>query len=118
MRSSSRPASRTAQSVAAEIKKRLAPISAAEIRIGQPAPVRGLGNSGGFRLMVEDRAGLGYRALEAAVQELLRSKQDQLLELYSAWKAKPDAETVECLERLVGEIRQLDPDFHFDLPGR
>jgi HAE1 family hydrophobic/amphiphilic exporter-1 len=64
------PKGQTAQAVAAEIKKRLAPISAAEIRIGQPAPVRGLGNSGGFRLMVEDRAGLGYRALEAAVQEL------------------------------------------------
>ena len=57
-------------------------------------------------------------ANEAAVQELLRSKQDELLELYSAWKAKPDAGIVESLERLVGEIRQLDPDFHFELPGR
>lgn len=57
-------------------------------------------------------------ANEAAVQELLRSKQDELLELYSAWKAKPDADIAESLERLVGEIRQLDPDFHFELPER
>ena len=57
-------------------------------------------------------------ANEAARQELLRTKQDQLLELYSAWKAKPDAGTAESLERLVGEIRQLNPVFHFELPGR
>jgi hypothetical protein len=57
-------------------------------------------------------------ANEAAVQELLRTKQDELLELYSAWQAKPDAGIAESLERLVGEIRQLDPDFHFELPGR
>ncbi|MBK7116636.1 MAG: efflux RND transporter permease subunit [Proteobacteria bacterium] len=60
----------TAQAIATEIRKRLAPISAAEVRVVMPAPVRGLGSTGGFRLMVEDRAGLGYRALESAVQGL------------------------------------------------
>jgi hypothetical protein len=55
-------------------------------------------------------------ANEAAMQQLLRTKQDELLELYTAWKARPDAETVESLERLVSEIRQLNPDFHFELP--
>jgi CRISPR/Cas system CSM-associated protein Csm2 small subunit len=57
-------------------------------------------------------------ANEAAMQQLLRTKQDELLELYTAWKARPDAETVESLERLVSEIRQLNPDFHFELPKR
>jgi hypothetical protein len=56
-------------------------------------------------------------ANEAAMQQLLRSKQDQLLELYTVWKTRPDAEIAESLERLVGEIRQLNPDFHFELPG-
>ena len=55
---------------------------------------------------------------EAALQQLLRSKQDELLELYSAWRAQPTPETVESLERLVGEIRELNPDFHFELPKR
>jgi HAE1 family hydrophobic/amphiphilic exporter-1 len=32
--------------------------------------VRGMGNNGGFRMMIEDRGGLGYRALEAATQRL------------------------------------------------
>jgi hypothetical protein len=55
---------------------------------------------------------------EAAVQQLLRAKQDELLELYTAWKARPDAGIVESLERLVSEIRQLNPDFRFELPKK
>ncbi len=55
---------------------------------------------------------------EASTQELLRVKQDELLELYSAWKSEPTAETEENLERVVGEIRQLNPSFKFELPKR
>jgi HAE1 family hydrophobic/amphiphilic exporter-1 len=64
------PKGLTANAIAAEMRKRLAPITAAEIRIVNPASVRGMGNTGGFRMMVEDRGGLGYRALEEAVQQL------------------------------------------------
>ncbi|MFM1886264.1 MAG: hypothetical protein RL026_1421, partial [Pseudomonadota bacterium] len=60
----------TADVIAAELRKRLAHITAAEIRVVMPASVRGLGSTGGFRVMVEDRAGMGYRALEAATREL------------------------------------------------
>ena len=49
-------------------------------------------------------------------QELLRVKQDELLELYSAWKTQPTREREEDLERVVGEIRQLNPSFRFELP--
>jgi len=38
-----------------------------------PASVRGLGSTGGFRMIIEDRGGLGYRALEAAVNELVEA---------------------------------------------
>jgi HAE1 family hydrophobic/amphiphilic exporter-1 len=64
------PRGLTATVISAELRKRLSGITAAEIRIVNPASVRGLGNNGGFRMMVEDRSGLGYEALEAAVQEL------------------------------------------------
>jgi hypothetical protein len=53
---------------------------------------------------------------EASQQELLRVKQDEMLELYSAWKREPSAETEESLERVVSEIRQLNPSFKFELP--
>ncbi|MET0291884.1 MAG: efflux RND transporter permease subunit [Steroidobacteraceae bacterium] len=64
------PQGLTANAIAAELRKRLAHITAAEIRITNPASVRGLGSTGGFRMMIEDRGGLGYRALETAVQQL------------------------------------------------
>ena len=55
---------------------------------------------------------------EHSQQELLRVKQDELLELFSAWRAAPSPEVEENLERVVGEIRQLNPSFKFELPRR
>ncbi len=53
---------------------------------------------------------------EHSRQELLRLKQDELLEMYSAWKRQPSPEAEENLERIVGEIRQINPQFKFELP--
>jgi len=55
---------------------------------------------------------------EAGRQERIRAKQDQLLELYSAWRATPSAELEEDMRRVVGEIRELSPSFQFELPRR
>jgi len=49
-------------------------------------------------------------------QELLRVKQDELLESYSAWKTDPCVAREKDLERIVGEIRQINPSFRFELP--
>ncbi len=53
---------------------------------------------------------------EHSQQEMLRLKQDELLELYSAWKKQPNEETEENMERVVSEIRQINPSFKFELP--
>src|SRR5438552_4020138 len=53
---------------------------------------------------------------EDTKQEMLRLKQDELLELYSAWKSQPSPENEESLERVVSEIKQLNPSFKFELP--
>ena len=55
---------------------------------------------------------------EQSMQELLRLKQDELLELYTAWKSEPTPEAEENLERVVSEIRQINPEFKFELPKR
>jgi hypothetical protein len=55
---------------------------------------------------------------EASKQAAIREKQDQLLELYSAWRAAPSDELEEGMERLVGEIKALSPGFRFELPRR
>ncbi len=36
-----------------------------------PPPVQGLGTIGGFKLQIEDRAGLGYEALDEATKAFL-----------------------------------------------
>ena len=53
---------------------------------------------------------------EHSQAELLRVKQDELLERYSAWREAKSPQTEESLERVVSEIRQLNPAFKFELP--
>ena len=53
------PKGQNIQYLATELRKRLSVITAADIRVVNPASVRGMGNAGGFQLMVEDRGGLG-----------------------------------------------------------
>ena len=53
---------------------------------------------------------------EHSQQELLRVKQDELLELFTAWQKAPTDDAKSELARVVGEIRQLDPGFQFELP--
>jgi hydrophobe/amphiphile efflux-1 (HAE1) family protein len=49
------------------LQQKLAPIQEALVLVVAPPPVRGIGTAGGFRMMVEDRAGRGPEALQAAV---------------------------------------------------
>ena len=67
------PKGLTAEVIIAELRKRLAVITAGDIRLTMPASVRGLGSTGGFRMMIEDRGGLGYRALEQATNALVEA---------------------------------------------
>ena len=59
------------QHMLAEIQKRLSVIQDAFIIVIAPPPVRGIGNSGGFKMMVQDKRGRGLQALDAAVQDLV-----------------------------------------------
>ena len=59
-----------AESIAQELRKRLSSIADARIALfGAPA-VDGLGNAGGFKLMVEDRGDNGFEALQAQADNL------------------------------------------------
>jgi multidrug efflux pump subunit AcrB len=51
--------------------RKLAAIQDALIFVVQPPPVAGIGNAGGFRMMVEDRAGRGPQALQAAAGAMM-----------------------------------------------
>jgi len=59
------------QKVLADLRARLGQIPGANVLVIQPPPVRGIGTGGGWKLIVEDRRGLGYRKLEAATTDLM-----------------------------------------------
>jgi hydrophobe/amphiphile efflux-1 (HAE1) family protein len=61
----------TAATVLADLRKRLSVIQDAYVLTIPPPPVQGIGNAGGFKLMVQDRAGLGSDALARAAQALV-----------------------------------------------
>jgi hydrophobe/amphiphile efflux-1 (HAE1) family protein len=61
----------TANSVLADLRKRLSVIQDAYVLTIPPPPVQGIGNSGGFKMMLEDRAGVGTEALVSAANALV-----------------------------------------------
>jgi hydrophobe/amphiphile efflux-1 (HAE1) family protein len=63
---------KSANAILGELYGRFSAIQEAVIFVVQPPPVQGIGNAGGFRMMIEDRAGRGPQALQAAVGTLMR----------------------------------------------
>ena len=60
-----------ASTVLADLRKRLSIIKDAYVVTIPPPPVQGLGSVGGFKMMLEDRAGLGSEALVNAARALV-----------------------------------------------
>ena len=54
-----------------ELFRRLAPIQEAMVFVVLPPSVAGIGNAGGFRMMIEDRGGLGPAALQNATRSMM-----------------------------------------------
>ncbi len=57
--------------IAMQLNQKFGTIQDAFIAMFSPPPVQGLGTTGGFKLQIEDRAGLGYQALDAANKAFL-----------------------------------------------
>ncbi len=61
----------SAGAIVGQLFQRLSAIQDGVIFVVAPPPVSGIGNAGGFRMMVEDRAGLGSQALQGAVYAMM-----------------------------------------------
>jgi multidrug efflux pump len=57
--------------IAMKLNQKFGAIQDAFIAMFPPPPVQGLGTTGGFKLQLEDRAGLGYQALDEATKAFL-----------------------------------------------
>jgi len=60
----------SAAGITGALFQQFAPIQDGLVLVVQPPPVAGIGNAGGFRMMVEDRAGRGSAALQQAAATL------------------------------------------------
>jgi hydrophobe/amphiphile efflux-1 (HAE1) family protein len=78
----------SAAAIQGQLFARLAAIQEAMVFVAAPPPVSGIGNAGGFRMMVEDRAGRGPAALQGAVFAMMgRAAQTPgLVQVYSLFE--------------------------------
>jgi hydrophobic/amphiphilic exporter-1 (mainly G- bacteria), HAE1 family len=60
-----------------DLRRRLAGLEQAEFAVVVPPPISGLGQSGGFQMMVEDRQSLGLQALTETALEVIRASRGQ-----------------------------------------
>ncbi|WP_254512498.1 efflux RND transporter permease subunit [Anatilimnocola floriformis] len=61
----------TAKKIQTDLQAELGTASDAMIFVIPPPPVRGLGTAGGFKFLVQDRGGHGYKALQDASEKLI-----------------------------------------------
>jgi hydrophobe/amphiphile efflux-1 (HAE1) family protein len=62
---------KSATAIQAALLKKLSAIQDAFLIVVMPPPVSGIGNAGGFRMMIEDRGGAGLQALQQAVGAMM-----------------------------------------------
>jgi hydrophobe/amphiphile efflux-1 (HAE1) family protein len=63
--------SKSATAIQRQLLAKVASIQEGFVVVVQPPPVRGIGNAGGFRMMVEDRAGRGSQELQTVANAMM-----------------------------------------------
>jgi len=78
----------SAYAIAGQLNGRFAAIDEAFVAVFPPPPILGLGTTGGFKLQIEDRAGLGFDALFGNLQKVIAEarKDPALVGIYSTFR--------------------------------
>jgi hydrophobe/amphiphile efflux-1 (HAE1) family protein len=105
----------TSGRVLGDVQKALAPIKEAFVIVVPPPPVRGIGNAGGFKMMVQDRRGRGPQALEQATGQLAAaaSKEPGLVGLFSLFNTRTPKVFAD-IDRQRAEMLGVTPDRVFN----
>ncbi len=74
---SKRGAALSQDNILANLRGQVAKVEDAEIFVIVPPPIRGLGQSGGFQMMVEDQESLGLEQLQKTVMEVMQAAGSQ-----------------------------------------
>ncbi|WP_010464033.1 efflux RND transporter permease subunit [Acidovorax radicis] len=74
--------------VAGQLNQSFGSIQDAFIAMFPPPPVAGLGTTGGFKLQIEDRASLGFQAMDGAVKAFMAKayQTPELAGIFSSWQ--------------------------------
>ncbi len=67
----------TIDALIAEAQKATADITEARLMIVKPPVIRGIGSAGGFRMMIEDKNGHGYRAMQEVANAVIAKANQQ-----------------------------------------
>jgi HAE1 family hydrophobic/amphiphilic exporter-1 len=104
-----------AQEVLEALRARLGQIQGANVLVIQPPPVRGIGTGGGWKLMVEDRRGKGYRALEQATMDLMiqGNQQEELTSVFTLFNTSTPRLWAE-IDRDKAEMAGVPPERVFE----
>jgi len=74
---SKRGAALSQDKILAGLRRRLAAIEDAMVTVTVPPPIRGLGQAGGFQMVIEDRQSLGLEELQKATLEVMAAGKSQ-----------------------------------------
>ncbi len=79
----------SAETILQDLRTKLAGIREAQIVVIPPPPVRGLGTGGGYKLMVQDRLGVGLDQLQESTNQLAMAANQEpgLIQVFSTFRA-------------------------------
>ncbi|WP_072394402.1 multidrug efflux RND transporter permease subunit [Hyphomicrobium sp. CS1GBMeth3] len=83
-----RDPNQSAQAIQQALLAKFSTIQDAQVLVVPPPPVRGIGSAGGFRMMIQDRAGAGPAALQQVVMAMMQraNQTPGLMQVYSLFE--------------------------------
>ena len=107
--------SRPASDILAEARKAVADIDQARVLIIPPPLINGIGSAGGYRMMVQDRGGHGYKPLGAISDQLMAKANgtEGLSQVYSFFNTSTPRIFAD-IDRRKAEVLGVPPDRVFE----
>ncbi|MES2032789.1 MAG: efflux RND transporter permease subunit, partial [Pseudomonadota bacterium] len=107
-----------AQAIAGSIMQAAGQFEEAQVFVLAPPAVQGLGNGGGFKMMIQDRSGGDYRQLEGATQAMMGAAQNEtktqnVFSLFNTGSPRVTAD----IDRDKAQLLGVQPSQIFDTLG-
>jgi len=107
-----------AQAIAGSIMQAAGQFEEAQVFVLAPPAVQGLGNGGGFKMMIQDRSGGDYRALEGATMAMMGAAQQEtktqnVFSLFNTGSPRITAD----IDRDKAQLMGVQPSQIFDTLG-